>query len=78
MQNRLLFTCGGKALQKVTELIQFVLKEAVPFLGEAEHLPQLSKNRFCPETGTRAPLLHIGATFLGETTFRLEYQHEML
>ncbi|HEV2178059.1 MAG TPA: hypothetical protein VGW33_12810, partial [Terriglobia bacterium] len=24
------------------------------------------------------PLLHIGATFLGETTFRLEYQHEML
>ncbi len=24
------------------------------------------------------PILHIGATFLGETTFRLEYQHEML
>src|ERR1700687_5655977 len=23
------------------------------------------------------PLLHIGATFLGEPTFRLEYQHEM-
>ena len=24
---------GGKALQKATELIQFVLKEAAPFLG---------------------------------------------
>jgi hypothetical protein len=40
----------------------------------------------CPETATIfalkpahvPPILHIGATFLGETTFRLEYQHEML
>ncbi len=30
---RLLFNFGGKALQKVTELIQFVLKEAANFLG---------------------------------------------
>jgi hypothetical protein len=40
----------------------------------------------CPETSTffapkpahLPPILHIGATFLGETTFHLEYQHEML
>jgi hypothetical protein len=44
---RLLFTFGGKTLQKVTGLIQVVLKEAIIFLGEAQHLPELSKTRFC-------------------------------
>jgi hypothetical protein len=33
---RLLFTFGGKALQKVTELLQFVLKEAALFGNLAE------------------------------------------
>jgi hypothetical protein len=45
VQNWLLFIFGGKALQKGTGLIQFVLNEAINFLGEAQPLPKVNKSR---------------------------------